>query len=105
MAEKVKYITEANFQQEISQGNVLVDFSAEWCGPCKALGPVLEKVATSVAGTATVVKLDIDEAQQTAATFQVTSVPTMILFKNGKESGRLVGLRDQNAIEKFILTT
>lgn len=97
-----KELTEENFKEEIKKGVFLVDFYADWCGPCRMLTPVLEKVAQKMQGTAAVVKLDIDQAQRTAAGYQVTSIPTLILFKDGKEVGRLVGLRDEDAIHDFV---
>ena len=97
-----KELTEQNFTQGIHSGIVLVDFYADWCGPCRMLTPVLEKVAEQVKDKAIIVKLDIDKAQKTAANFQVNSIPTLILFKNGKEVGRLVGLRDEKTIKEFI---
>jgi thioredoxin 1 len=100
-----KHLSEENFNEGIKKGLTLVDFYADWCGPCRMLTPVLEKVARNVAGKATVAKIDIDEAQATAANFQVTSIPTLILFKDGKEVGRLVGLRDEDAIQKFVLAS
>ena len=99
------HLTEDNFKQETAQGTILVDFYADWCGPCRMLTPILERVAKDVQGKAKIGKLDIDASQNVTATFQVTSVPTIILFKNGKEAGRLVGLRDADAIKNFILNT
>lgn len=104
MSEDIKKLTEDSFQQEISSGVTLVDFYADWCGPCRMLAPVLEKVAKDVKGKATVAKLDIDRAQGIASSFQVTSIPTLILFEGGKEVDRLVGLRDHQAILQFILS-
>jgi len=104
MSERFKYLTEENFINEIATGLILVDFYADWCGPCRMLTPKLEKVATQVQGKATIAKLDIDKAQKIASSFQVTSIPTLILFKNGKEVGRLIGLRDENMIKDFILS-
>lgn len=101
-SEDIKKLTEDSFNKDISSGVTLVDFYADWCGPCRMLTPVLEKVAKDVKGKAVVGKLDIDHAQKVSSTFQVTSVPTLILFKNGKEVGRLVGLRDADAIKEFI---
>ena len=95
----IKHLTDDNFSTEISEGVVLVDFHAEWCGPCKMLAPVLEGVSKEVKGIA---KVDIDHAQKTAGDFGITSVPTMILFKNGKEVKRLVGLRKADEIKDTI---
>jgi thioredoxin 1 len=102
-SENIKKFTEDTFTNEISSGVTLVDFYADWCGPCRMLAPVLEQVARDLKGKATVAKLDIDHAQKISSTYQVTSVPTLILFKNGKEAGRLVGLRDAEAIKEFII--
>ncbi len=104
MSEKIKILTEDSFQAEIQKGVVLVDFFADWCGPCRMMVPVLEKVATELSGQVTVGKIDIDQAQKIAGSFQVTSIPTLVLFKSGKEVGRLVGLRDADAIKDFIKT-
>lgn len=98
----IKEIFEPSFYEEIKEGLVLVDFSAEWCGPCRMLAPVLEKVSKELEGIAKVAKLDIDNAQKIASSFKVTSVPTLILFENGKEVDRIVGLRDQAAIKQFV---
>lgn len=99
-----KLLNEENFEQGISSGLTLVDFYADWCGPCRMLTPVLEEVAKEIEGKAVIAKIDIDQAQRTASMFQVTSIPTLILFKDGKEAGRLVGLRDKDTIKDFILT-
>ncbi|MGB7978660.1 MAG: thioredoxin [Chlamydiales bacterium] len=98
----IKHFTDGEFQNEIKKGVTLVDFHANWCGPCRTLAPVLEQVAKDIKGKATIGKIDIDNEQKTAAQFQITSVPTMILFKNGKEMGRLVGLRTADAVKDFI---
>lgn len=105
MSEDLKKFTEEEFKSGIEKGVTLVDFYADWCGPCRMLTPVLEKVAKDLQGSVTIAKLDIDNAQKTASSFQVTSVPTLILFKNGQEVGRLVGLRDEGAIKQFIQTS
>ncbi len=98
----IKHFAEDTFNHDIKQGVVLVDFYADWCGPCRMMTPVLEKVAKEVKGHATIGKLDIDAAQGIASQFQVTSIPTLILYNHGKEVGRLVGLRDAAAVKQFI---
>ncbi len=103
MIEGIQELTDSNFSSKIASGLMLVDFFAEWCGPCRMMSPVLEQVAKDVKGKASVGKIDIDAEQKTAAQFQVTSIPTLILFKDGKEVNRLVGLRDGETIKKFIL--
>ena len=104
MSEKglIKHFTDKEFDADIKKGVTLVDFYANWCGPCRTLAPVLEQVAKDIHGKAVIGKIDIDNEQKTAAHFQITSVPTMILFKNGKEVGRLVGLRTADAVKDFI---
>lgn len=106
MADKgpMKYLTDENFEKEIQEGVTLVDFHADWCGPCRMLAPVLEQVAKEIKGQASIGKVDIDSEQKTAGRFQITSVPTMILFKDGKEVNRLVGLRNAEAVKEFILS-
>jgi thioredoxin 1 len=105
MSEKknIKVLTDGSFEKDIQKGVMLVDFHADWCGPCRMLAPVLEEVAKAIQGRASIGKVDIDAEQKIASDFQITSVPTMILFKDGKEVNRLVGLREANAIKEFIL--
>lgn len=102
--ENIKKLSQDSFNEGIKNGVTLVDFYADWCGPCRMLAPVLEKVAKDVSGKASIAKLDIDHAQQIASSFQITSVPTLILFKDGKEVGRLVGLRDADTVKEFVLS-
>jgi thioredoxin 1 len=101
--ELIRHLNDGNFDQQIQHGVTLVDFHANWCGPCRMLAPVLEQVAKDVKGKATIAKIDIDTEQKTAAHFQITSVPTIILFKDGKEVNRLIGLRNAEAIKDFVL--
>ena len=77
---------------------VLVDFWATWCGPCKMVAPVLEEIATEKAGSLTVAKLDVDSNPATARDFQVVSIPTLILFKDGKPVTRIVGAKGKAAL-------
>ena len=104
MTDAVKHLKDDTFDQEIQKGIVLVDFTAEWCGPCRMLSPILDQVAKEIAGKATIAKIDIDSNQKVAAHFQITSVPTLILFKDGKEQKRLQGLRNSDEIKGFILS-
>jgi len=102
MTGQIKKLTDDNFESEIASGITLVDFFAEWCGPCRMMTPILEQIASENYKGAAIAKLDIDSEQKTSSQFQVTSVPTLILFKDGKEINRLVGLRDADAIKEFI---
>lgn len=101
---EIKHFTDANFSGDIATGVILVDFHADWCGPCRMLAPVLEEVAKEVVGKAMIGKVDIDSEQKTASKFQITSVPTMIIFKDGKEEQRIVGLRTKDEIKKILLS-
>ena len=85
-------VTDSNFQAEVieSETATLVDFWAPWCGPCRVVGPVLEEIAAE-RDDLRVVKLNVDENQQTAAQYQVLSIPTMILFRNGAEAKKIIG--------------
>jgi len=100
----LKQVTEETFEAEIKQGIVLVDFYADWCGPCRMIAPHLEALSKELQGQASIVKLDVDHAQRIASTYEVSSIPTLILFKNGKEAGRIVGVRDAKALKEFILS-
>ncbi len=102
MTENLKKITEDAFEKTIKEGVVLVDFYADWCGPCRAMVPHVEAVAEELKEKIAVVKLDIERAQRTTAFYNVSSVPTLILFHNGQEKGRLVGLCDKNKIKNLI---
>lgn len=94
--------TDEDFSQKVSQGVSLVDFYADWCGPCRMLTPVIHEVAEQLHGKAHFIKVDVDASQKVAAQFQVMSIPTLVLLKNGKEVGRLVGLRDAKTIRQFV---
>jgi thioredoxin 1 len=101
MAAKLSEVTDANFQAEVieSETPVLVDFWAPWCGPCRVVGPVLEEIAQERSQELRIVKLNVDENQQTAASFQVLSIPTMILFKAGQPVKTVVGAYPKKKIE------
>lgn len=106
MAENIVHLTDENFQQTIAKGVTLVDFYATWCGPCRMIAPIIEQLVGKVQGKAQIAKLDIDQAQQTTSSLQITSVPTLILFKDGKEVKRVVGVKDfdylYNLVQSFV---
>jgi len=93
-------VSDASFSAEVLSSNkpVLVDFWATWCGPCKMVAPVLEEIATERAEQLTVAKLDVDANPETARDFQVVSIPTMILFKDGQPVKRIVGAKGKAAL-------
>ena len=101
--ELIKMIDDENFSQTITNGVVLVDFFAEWCGPCRMLAPILDALAKELHDKMTLAQIDVDQAPKTTTTFQITSVPTLILFKQGKEVNRIVGLKDLDTLKKIIL--
>ena len=94
---------DSTFQASIAKGLVLVDFSATWCAPCRALEPILEQLSIDIQGTCSVVKIDVDASPKVTTQFQITSVPTMILMKDGTEIQRIVGLKDLETLKKQIL--
>ena len=99
-SDKVKILTDQNFSAKTKAGTVLVDFWASWCMPCKLMVPVLNELAEETNGKVTIAKLNVDEAQSTASKFKVRSIPTMILFKNGKEIHRFVGVKTKDYLMK-----
>ena len=100
MADNVVTLTTANFDETIRSADtpVLVDFWAEWCGPCKQIDPIIREIATEKAGVLTVAKLNVDDHGDIALRFNVMSIPTMIVFKNGEAVGRFVGDRGKTAL-------
>ena len=101
---KEKTLTDTNFQAEVLQAQqpVLVDFWAEWCGPCRMLGPVMEKIAGVNAGRIIVGKMNVDENPNTPQKYGVQGIPTVIFFKDGEVAKQLVGYQAQDKIQKAI---
>jgi thioredoxin 1 len=97
-------VTEQSFEQEVLQSDkpVIVDFWAEWCGPCHAVSPVLDKIVDERNGDLKLVKVNIDEEQELAMRFGVQSIPMMILFKEGQPAAAAVGAQPKSALEKAL---
>ena len=104
MSEHIKVVTDANFEQDVinSTKPVLVDFWAEWCGPCRALTPILEEVAATHSNDVTFAKINIDENPQAPSKFGVMSIPTLILFKNGQVEAVKMGLLTKSQLSAFV---
>lgn len=98
----IVYLTDNDFEAKIATGVVLVDFYADWCGPCRMIAPIIEDLARDFKGRAVVAKVDVDQAQNVSSKYNVTSIPTVILFVNGKEDKRVVGVRDKKAFEALL---
>jgi thioredoxin 1 len=104
MSENVKDVSDSNFESDVLQSDrpVLVDFWAAWCAPCRMLAPTVEAVAEKYAGNATVVKLNVDENPSVSQRYGIKGIPTLILFKGGKEEERVVGATSKEAIARMI---
>lgn len=104
MSDQIKAITDDNFEQEVLNSGkpVLIDFWAEWCGPCRALAPILEEVAASYGEKVTFGKLNIDENTVTPSKYGVMSIPTLILFKNGQVEAIKMGLLSKSQLSAFV---
>ena len=104
MSEHIHYVTDDNFATEVLQSAqpVLVDYWAEWCGPCKMIAPILDEVAKDYAGRLKVAKLNIDDNQSTPANYGVRGIPTLMLFKNGNIEATKVGALSKSQLVAFI---
>ena len=97
-------VSDANFEAEVlkATGPVVVDFWAEWCGPCRMIGPALDEISGAMGGKVKIVKLNVDESPGTAAKYGIMSIPTLMLFKNGELASRQVGAAPKQKLEQWI---
>ena len=104
MSDQVLHLSDAEFDDTILQSNVpvLVDFWAPWCGPCRMLGPIIEELAEDYAGKVVVAKVNTDENPATPGRFDIMSIPTLLLFKDGELVERAVGMRPKPALKEWI---
>ena len=102
----VSKVSDADFDAEVLKSSqpVVVDFWAEWCGPCKQIGPALDEIAGAMNGKVKIVKLNVDENPATAAKYGIMSIPTLMLFKNGELASRQVGAAPRQKLEQWITT-
>jgi thioredoxin 1 len=101
MAEGISTLTDSTFDEEIAGSSadvVIVDFWAEWCGPCKMIAPILEEIATEQAGKVSIAKLNVDDNPDAARRFEVMSIPTLIVFKDGQPVRRLIGAKGKGQL-------
>ena len=98
----IENVTDQTFAEATSKGLVLVDFWAPWCGPCKMIAPVLEEIDGEMSDKVKIVKLDVDDNQETAAKFGVMSIPTLLLFKDGEVVDQVIGFQPKEALTNLI---
>ncbi len=106
MSDKIVYLSDASFEEEVlkAQGPVLVDYWAEWCGPCKMIAPILDEIAAEYAGKLKVTKLNIDENPATPPKFGIRGIPTLMLFVNGEVKATKVGALSKSQLAAFLDT-
>ena len=104
MSENVREVSDSSFETDVLKSDrpVLVDFWAAWCAPCRMLAPTVEAVADKYASTATVVKLNVDDNPSVSQRYGIKGIPTLILFKNGREEERVVGATSEGAISRML---
>ncbi len=101
-SDKLKILTDSNFDTEIKTGVTLVDFWAEWCGPCRRIAPIVEELAGTYDGRASVAKMNVDENPSVPGRFMIRGIPTLLLFKDGQLADTLVGLAPKEDIARMI---
>ena len=104
MSDLIKHVTDADFQSEVleSEGPVLVDFWAAWCGPCKMIAPILEEMASEFDGKVKICKMDVDASRETPMKYNVRGIPTLIMFKGGDVDSMKVGAVSRSQLSEFI---
>jgi len=104
MSEQIKHVSDASFDADVlkADGPVLVDLWAPWCGPCRMVAPILDQLATEYQGRVTIAKLNVDENPDTAAKYQVRSIPTLLLFKGGQVAATKVGAASKSDLSAFL---
>ncbi len=104
MSDAIKHVSDSSFDTDViqSQQAVLVDYWAEWCGPCKAIAPILEEIAPQFEGKLTIAKLNVDDNQETAAKFGIRGIPTLMLFKGGQVVATKVGALSKSQLTSFL---
>ena len=102
----VSKVSDTTFESEVLKATspVVVDFWAEWCGPCRMIAPALEEIAGTLNGKVKIVKLNVDENPQTAAKYGIQSIPTLMIFKNGQMASRQIGAAPKQKLEQWITT-
>jgi thioredoxin 1 len=103
-SEKIPHVTDDTFEADVLKSDVptLVDFTAQWCGPCKMLAPILEKAVDRYEGKVKFVKMDVDDNQKTAQGYRIFSIPTLLLFADGQVKGQSVGLINESKLDELI---
>lgn len=104
MSDKIIHLTDGSFDNEVlkAEGPILVDFWAEWCGPCKMIAPILDEIAEEFAGKLTISKLNIDQNPATAPKYGIRGIPTLLLFKNGEVAATKVGALSKGQLKDFL---